>query len=39
VAMLDNWRAPQRPFDLSPEVRPKDVDQGDLADEVVRAES
>ena len=35
VAMLDNWRAPQRPFDLSPEVLPKGADQGDVADEVV----
>jgi MoaA/NifB/PqqE/SkfB family radical SAM enzyme len=39
VAMLDNWRAPQRPFDLSPEVLPKGADQGDVADDVVSAES
>ncbi len=37
VAMLDNWRAPQEPFDI-PEAFPKQVNQGDLADEVIRAE-
>ena len=39
VAVLDNWRAPQQPFDLSPGVLPKGADQGDVADEVVSAES
>lgn len=39
VAMLDNWRAPQRPFDLPVEVFPKDVNQDDVADGVVSAES
>jgi MoaA/NifB/PqqE/SkfB family radical SAM enzyme len=39
VAMLDNWRAPQRAFDLSPEVLPKGADQGEVAEDVVRAES
>ncbi|MBP6824699.1 MAG: hypothetical protein KA368_24345, partial [Acidobacteria bacterium] len=38
VAMLDNWRAPQEPFDI-PEAFPKHVNQDGLAEEVVRAES
>src|SRR5262245_21314627 len=39
VAMLDNWRAPQQPFDLAPEIFPKEADQDDVADEVVNVES
>ncbi|MBO0858729.1 MAG: radical SAM protein [Chloracidobacterium sp.] len=39
VAMLDNWRSPQWPFDLPPEVLPKSGKYGDVSDEVVNAES
>jgi hypothetical protein len=39
VAMLDNWRDPQLPFDLPPEALPKGAGHGDVADEVVSAES
>jgi MoaA/NifB/PqqE/SkfB family radical SAM enzyme len=37
VGMLDNWRAPQNPFDL--EVLPKDLRKDPVAEEVARAES
>ncbi len=39
VAMLDNWRAPQRPFDLATEMFPKEAGQDVIAEEVMRAES
>jgi len=39
VAMFDNWRAPQRPFDLPAETFSKDVNQDGAAEEVVNAES
>jgi len=39
VAMFDNWRAPQRPFDLGAENFPKDVNQDGAAEGVVNAES
>ncbi|MGH9935047.1 MAG: radical SAM protein [Blastocatellia bacterium] len=39
VAALDNWRAPQRPFDFPAEAFPKEVNQDDVTDEVVSAES
>ncbi|MFN0084563.1 MAG: radical SAM protein [Blastocatellia bacterium] len=39
VAMIDNWRAPQRPFDLPAEVFPKGIHPDPVAEDVVRAES
>ncbi|MDX2029837.1 MAG: radical SAM protein [Blastocatellia bacterium] len=39
VAMIDNWRAPQSPFDLPSEVFPKGVHADPVAEDVVRAES
>lgn len=38
VAMLDNWRAPQQPFDI-PEVFPKESGQTTVAEDAVSAES
>jgi MoaA/NifB/PqqE/SkfB family radical SAM enzyme len=38
VAMFDNWRAPQQPFDI-PEVFPKEAGSEDMAKDAVSAES
>lgn len=38
VAMLDNWRAPQQPFDI-PEVFPKKSAQKEIGEDAVSAES
>jgi MoaA/NifB/PqqE/SkfB family radical SAM enzyme len=40
VAMMDNWRAPQQPFDLGDQILPKHHTEKDkVVEEILRAES